>query len=239
MGHFKTGTDRLETVSREAGATADKIQAGLELKTDNLTDAARGAAALIEASGERLSEHAVNMTRQSDHAAQQSEIMGNVLVHQAGVVSETLMKSASQSDDVMKRMIESAAALERTTRTVLENVKISGAELAKETQALQKIGSATHTDMEEVISSFTDKALQLKDVSDKASSRTRSVTTQIKRAAQSLENVVDQSLERLTASLPVFRRTRKILRSLRDSRLPGSERLAISCSPVRPIEPYQ
>ena len=41
VGHFKMGTDRLESVSREAGATADKIQAGLELKADNLADAAR------------------------------------------------------------------------------------------------------------------------------------------------------------------------------------------------------
>ena len=218
---FTTGTDRPETVSREAGATADKIQAGLELKTDNLTDAARGAAALVEASGERLNEYAVDMTRRSDQATQQSEIMGNVLVHQAEVVSETLMKSTSQSDDVMKRMMEAASALERTTRTVLENVKISGAELFKETQALQKIGSAAHNDMEEVISSFTDKALQLKDVSDKASSRTRSVTTQIKEAALSLENVVDQSLGKVDHLLLVFKRTRKILRSPRDSRLPG------------------
>ena len=112
------------------------------------------------------------MTRRSDQATQQSEIMGNVLVHQAEVVSETLMKSRSQSDDVMRRMMDAASALERTTRTVLDNVKISGAELFEETQALQKIGSAAHNDMEEVISSFTDKAFQLKDVSDKASSRT-------------------------------------------------------------------
>ena len=109
----------------------------LQLTTQNvntLSARALDAAKSVELSGERLKEAAVDMTRRSDQASKQTEIMGVAMERQTEVVSEAIEKTAGKSEDVINRMAITAELLSTTSEKVFEDIKQTSATLSQDAE---------------------------------------------------------------------------------------------------------